>query len=195
MISRISKTIAYQLFSPTESQGYLDIYAYSIECLFGELVIDLLLLVIGIVFHRVAYIIIWTIVFTMFRVAIGGYHASSHFCCTFFTCLLACMAIILNHYIAHLSLFWLVLIQMICLMSVFYLAPVIHPNHPLAIKTIERTRIYARCLISCEVFVFFIDYYSFRKFCYILISAVCISIILAWIGWGTTIFSKIEEQR
>lgn len=107
------------------------IYAYGIECAVNELFSDILLLCFGFLFHRLGYTLIWCISFTLVRIHLGGFHASTHGRCIALGTLAGVTGYYLNPLwsLAHPWSF-LTVTAFAVLFALLY-APVVHKNHPL----------------------------------------------------------------
>lgn len=87
MITRISTYLVEHLTNKGTacSEEDREVYIYGMECFFNKLFPIIFLSIWGLCTHRIPYVFVWIICFSLLRSYSGGYHAHSQFSCIFMT--------------------------------------------------------------------------------------------------------------
>lgn len=187
MIQELSCRAADYLVSHGADPQQKEVFSYSMECLFNLLISDFLLFSIGLFLHRIPELIIWCTSYTLLRVNIGGYHASTHARCIISGTLVGLLSLPLNKLWA-LCPPSVILLCCAILLDIALFAPVPHPHHPVSGKGRKKARIRAYIVtISGFLLVFLFQYFKIFITNSILSGFAC-ALLLAWIG--TTINAK-----
>ena len=131
MIHQISKQLAnFLLRKNAIPENEIDIYIYGYEMLLSELFDFIIVVSIGIIYDKIATMIVFFIMFITTRIYTGGYHANTFARCKeiFFT---ICMFMILTTDV-HISLGSLFAAILIFNVTVYLLAPVDNINKRLS---------------------------------------------------------------
>ena len=123
-----------------------EIYVYGLECTLNELICDVILIAAAVCMKRVWEMACFIVVFNFLRMAVGGYHASSPFCCLFGSIAagVVCVAVypvLVGRRLAELFL------SAVCVGIVWKTAPVVHTKHPVSEKRQKTVRKLARMMI------------------------------------------------
>lgn len=156
MIETFSKCFANYLVTNGADSAKENIYAYGMECFLNEIISDFLLLFLGILFNRIFYIIVWCISFTIIRIFLGGFHASTHARCILIGTIIGICSFYINPIWNYPWIFILVFIYTLIL-AIFY-APIIHKNHPVSPKKkvkAKKKAIFFITLESCLAFLLY----------------------------------------
>lgn len=132
MISKFALKLSYYL---AENGGHPEkqkIYAYGIECFFNELISDILLLFCGIILHQTLSLAIWCISFTLIRINLGGFHASTHARCISLGTVLGVISVYINSFWTITYPWSILVIMFFSLYIAIHHAPIVHKNHPVS---------------------------------------------------------------
>lgn len=161
MIENFSKRLSNYLIENGGDPKKKDIYTYGIECLMNELISDFLLLFCGVLLNRVFYTVLWCISFTIIRIFLGGFHASTHARCILIGTIIGICSFYINPIWNHIWIFILVFIYTLIL--AFFHAPIIHKNHPVSKKNKIKAKKKAIFFIILESFIAIILYSSYKE--------------------------------
>lgn len=126
-----------------------EIFAYAVECLLNTILIFGIIIAIGAILNRFLITIIWILFFLPIRHVSGGLHAPNHIGCLIFSVAVGVACILIPPIMS--GLWWLIYVGIIASITiVFAFAPVIHTNHPLSEKRIQKMKKSARILIVIE---------------------------------------------
>lgn len=150
MIKTLSQKIASYLAENGGEKEKRQIYAYGVECFLNEFISDLLLLIIGLLTHRLPELIIWCAAFIPIRIHLGGYHAPTHFRCIAAGTVLGACSLLINPLWARVYPYIPPLMLLLVLLLAFRKAPILHKNHPASEKRKKSARIRALILIAAE---------------------------------------------
>lgn len=182
MIQNLAKKIGYFMICFGMPEENYKIYVYSIECLLNLFISDILLILLGIFTHHLIEIIIWDISFMPLRRQIGGYHANSHFGCICASIFIGGICLICNHFWSSFPI-----VGYLCLLFLFpvivKLTPVLHPNHPVTKKQIQRAHQTGIFLFLLETVIsfLFLFFYPFCTWC--IISGIFSASVLCIVGY------------
>ena len=164
MINRISKMIAISLFRmKVIDENELEIYIYGYEVLISSIVDSLIVLIFGVVFHKMILMLIFFTMFISIRIYTGGYHADTFMMCKTVFILICSFLILASKMEVYLIL--MLFIMMFYNISVFILAPVENVNKLLTLN--EKIK-YRRISIILSVFwtiIAVITYFNFIEIC------------------------------
>ena len=156
MIKEFSDHLAHVIAVQTEDFASEEVTSYGIECLANELISDLILIAAGILLHQLVSVMVWLVTFTMVRIQIGGFHASTHARCIFIGSIIGILCIFLNSFWVEYSLFYSLLVFLFSLYTAGRYAPVVHPNHPVSAPLRRKAHFKALFFISVEGIAFFV---------------------------------------
>ena len=127
----IARKISDFLISNGALEEKRKIYEYALICLLNEVFVDFLLLVSAAFWSAVPEMIIWILVLNSMRMNIGGLHANTPELCSFLSYVLGMCSVIIG---VNIKLKWNVIITLVVfsIVSVYKMAPVIHPNRPIS---------------------------------------------------------------
>lgn len=144
MIYRISNFLSDYICRNEGTPQNQEIYRYGIECILNEIISDFFLILCAIIMHQVIPILIWNISFSLIRIYLGGFHATTHSKCIFYGTIIGTISVYFNFIWTHLNRVELTtLIILLLIFSVKY-APITHKNHPVSISQKSMAR---KCLI------------------------------------------------
>lgn len=117
-----------------------DTYQYGCEVILASLVNVIIVVLCGLLFHELAYISAFYLVFLLLRRYCGGYHAKTHLKCnTIFTANIVFVLLILKNYNFVSSRFVFLAVFVSCLV-VWILSPIINKNKPLTEEEANKYR-------------------------------------------------------
>lgn len=161
MLHKLCDRISLFLVSHGLSKKNQAVYTYGAECLLGQLLYILPLLIWSCFLHCVPEAIVWILSFTALRSHIGGYHAKKQWKCTLCSILLGIVSVyfctlwIMKPFASVISSILLIL----CLLLIIWKAPISHPAHPLTVSKQRRERFLGICTLivemcTCAIFYF-----------------------------------------
>lgn len=129
----------------------LDVYVYGFELLLSFLFSTSLIIISGLIMHKVLETIAFLVVFIFLRSYSGGYHASKYYVCTIVTLCVYASVMALSSFLSINFLAFAVL-SVLGLISLTIWAPIENPNKEI---TPKRKRIYKG--VSIVLFMFFVS--------------------------------------
>ena len=189
MIIKIANTWADWLVTNGADADDHDVYVYGAEFILNEFISDFVLILTSLILHKVFEVIVWMIFFTPLRINLGGTHASSHFKCIFSSTILCYICIYISPLVVNYPVI-IAVISVISLMTVFKIAPVVHPNHPVSETRMIKSRRLAKFIVCLEVFISTIAYIYFSKSTGCLISVTTFSVCILGIFGKLNSFEK-----
>lgn len=135
-------------------------YKYGMEISISSILGIVLITSLGIVFQKVMFALIYTIMFMTLRQITGGYHAKTYFKCNLTMCLSFCTTIILSFLLKSIfcsGTFIIHLLLSIAITIVF--CPVANENKPIKPESKNKFKIFA---VILSVFFSLIGYYIFQ---------------------------------
>lgn len=149
MISELSKKISSYLVLNGADESEASVLAYGAECFINLLISDGLLLIIGLLTHRVIYLLIWSVSFILLRVNLGGLHASSHFWCILIgTAIGASSMAISPLWVTHTNT--AVICAVLAALIAIIIAPVPHKNKKHVQKQRRKIKLMVAVTVSAE---------------------------------------------
>lgn len=145
MVHKLSVRWAEYMVSNGADKDQAEVYAYGLECLLNELLSDILLLLTAIGMGRVRQMICWIILFNIFRIHFGGFHAKTSLGCLAGSTLIGVLCVVF-YPVFYTGYTALLVILCINNMIVWTIAPVLHPNHPFSDNRRKDVRKRARFL-------------------------------------------------
>lgn len=139
-----------------------DVYVYGAECTFNELISNALLIAVALFLNKALLMLSWLIFFTPIRTHLGGFHASSHFKCIFYSLVLGLGCITVYPFFVERPLV-LMFSLLASIVLVFLIAPVTHPNHPFSLEKQKKIRKKAIAVILVESAALLILFFFFSK--------------------------------
>lgn len=137
-----------------------EIYLYGAECFLNDCFINFLLLVIAVLCKKPLEMLLWIFFFTLLRIHLGGYHASSHFRCIVLSLLIGFCCIFSCPFLAQ--HFFVIVIGSFLSILITFLSPVVtHPNHPVSIQKQKDSKHRAKQLVILESFFCLFSYFFF----------------------------------
>lgn len=166
-----------------------EIYSYGFECLANELIADILLFLSALLLHKIPEMFIWCLSFTILRVNLGGLHASSHSRCIFYSTVIGIFCVQICPYFYKNLPIMVVFSTLVCLIATF-IAPVVHPNHPLNSKR-KRSAHRFSCFISlAETFLLVVLYFFSPKISSCIFLGLASSGLLGGLGYLKNIITN-----
>ena len=132
-MKRLADQIASWFIEQGLPEEQKEIYSYGLEGLANELLADILLFLSALLLHKIPEMFIWCFSFTILRVNLGGLHASSHSRCIIYSTAIGILSVQICPYFEKNLPIMVVFSTLVCLIATF-IAPVVHPNHPLSPK-------------------------------------------------------------
>lgn len=108
-----------------------EIYRYGAECVINEVTSDLFLLILAFYLNRMWEMAVWIALFTVLRVNLGGFHASSHGKCVVCSTVAGVVCTFLYPVFTG-NLFLSAICAGAGMGVVLGIAPVVHKNHPVS---------------------------------------------------------------
>lgn len=142
MIEQCARRFSGYLIEHGAAPEQREVYSYSVECILNLFFSDLLLFSIGLLLHQIPALLVWNISYTLLRVNIGGYHASTHGRCILAGTAVGLISLPLNH-------LWFMLpgavtvLLLVILLDIGFLAPVPHERRPVTLQKKKKARIHA----------------------------------------------------
>ena len=158
MIEKFSKWFSAWLIQNGGDPTQRNVYAYGVECLTNELISDFLLLFFGLLLNKTIFIILWCISFTVVRLFLGGYHASTHARCILTGTATGVCSLYINPIWTTLYPWGFLVITVFALTIAFSHAPIIHKNHPVSNKKRKKAKKKAIAAIILDNFTAVIVY-------------------------------------
>lgn len=154
MLKLLSDKLAQKLVDHSVvSADDLELYQFGIQGLIVKTVHIITYLIIGLLFHQVFEVILFTFAYVSLREYAGGYHAGTQVRCYLFSCLLIIIAMTLTHFMIR-DGFNVIIIIMLLLFSslfIFFLSPVEDKNKPLDDGETHRYKKISRIILLVEV--------------------------------------------
>lgn len=145
--------------APAEKKA---VFVYGLECVLNELTSDVILLILALFLGRVWEMAVWIVVFNLFRLNVGGYHAKTSELCILQSTVLGILCVCLYPLI-HGNQLVIVGISVLCMGLIFLIAPVVNKN--------KRSVTEERCRQSKRLARIFS------------VIAVCLCVLLTFLGW------------
>lgn len=132
-----------------------EMYQFGIQGLIVKAIHIITYLIIGLLFHQVFEVIIFTFAYVSLRKYAGGYHAGTQVRCYLFSCLLIITAMTLIHLMVNCSFIVTITIILLLFSSplIFLLSPVEDGNKPLDDVETQRYRKISRIILLIEVVI------------------------------------------
>lgn len=162
MIIKLANRWADWLVTNGATSDDHDIYVYGAEYILNEIISDILLIFTGFLLNKVFEVLTWMIFFTPLRIHLGGTHASSHFKCIISSVLLCYICVFAYPVVINYPSVTVVIFAL-SLLTVFKIAPVVHPNHPVSETRMQKMRTRAILIVCIEVLISAISYIYFSK--------------------------------
>ena len=178
MIEQLSKRIADNLVKNGADASQREVYAYSMECIFNYLLSDLLLYSIGFLIHQLPAIFVWSISYSLLRVHIGGYHASTHARCIISGTIVGLLSLPLNQLRTAFPLSILLLL-VILVGNIILFTPVVHERHPVSAQGKKKAKIYAALVTSLGFVLFVVLRHANIALCNSILSGFACALALA----------------
>lgn len=150
MIKHFSKVLSTYLAENGGNPKQEKIYSYGIEYFLNESISDVILLFFGFLLHNPIHIIIWCISFTLIRLFLGGFHASTHARCILIGTIAGICSIYLNFIWDLRYPYPSIIITIFASIFSFLYAPIVHKNHPISNNIRKNARKNAICVIFLE---------------------------------------------
>lgn len=137
MITRISTYLVEYLTNKNtmgSSEEDKEVYIYGLECFFNKLIPIFLLSIWGMYTHRVPYVFVWILCFSLLRHYSGGYHAHSQFSCISMTTILGIISTTKQPFPYYEKTFIVILFLILSLILYLWKVPIINIQKPLNSK-------------------------------------------------------------
>lgn len=158
-----------------------EVYAYGAECLINSLAADILMLFLAFLAGRPFQMLIWLFFFTILRVNMGGYHADTHIKCILLSTLAGFTCIMIYPLF---SVPLIVLLSLSSFISIIFMAPVIHENHPISEKRRKRAHIAAIFIGTGEMLCIAVSYKFDPGFSQLAFTAFYAAVLLGVMGFN-----------
>ncbi|MDD3138471.1 MAG: accessory gene regulator B family protein [Lachnospiraceae bacterium] len=189
MIIKIANSWADWLVTNGADNDDHDVYVYGAEFILNEFISDFVLILTSLMLHKVFEVFVWMLFFTPLRINLGGTHASSHFKCIFSSTVLCYICIYTAPLVVNYPII-IAVISAISLLTVFKIAPVVHPNHPVSETRRLKSRRIAKVIVCLEVSISAIAYIFFSKRLGCLVSVTTFSVCVLGIFGKLHSFEK-----
>ncbi len=147
MIQKVTANLTEYIVKNGGSSEQQEIYEYSISSFIGSVVTYAALILIAALLHLFPDVLIFLAFFLPLRYCIGGSHAQSQAMCFILSVGITSALLLLLPYLNQ----WVLLpAPLIGLVTVFAIAPVVNPNHPLSEGYVKKVRKVARGIIIVE---------------------------------------------
>ena len=156
MVSLLSDKLAQKLVDyGVVSSDDLDTYQFGIQGLIVKTIHIITYLIIGLLFHQVFEVIIFTFAYVSLRKYAGGYHADTQVRCYLLSCLLILTAMSFIHLMVNCSFIVIVTIVLLLFSSpfIFLLSLVEDQNKPLDDVETQRYRNISRIILLIEIII------------------------------------------
>lgn len=153
MIEQFSKRVADTLVKNGADASQRDVYAYSMECLLNYLLSDFILYAIGLCLQQFPALFVWSVSYSLLRVHIGGYHASTHAKCIISGTLVGLLSLPLNRLWDAFPISILLLL-VILVGDIIFFTPVVHERHPVSDERKKKAKINASLVTSLGFVLF-----------------------------------------
>ncbi|MDO5548431.1 MAG: accessory gene regulator B family protein [Eubacteriales bacterium] len=160
-MEKLSEKIAtWIITNDPDSRDKYEIFVYTLQCLFGNVMANGALLILGAILGKPLEAVSWILFYNALRLHIGGSHAK-----TFARCFLGgtiygvlCIAIIpyLDTYTVLLAL-----AAIISVITTFWVAPVIHPNRLMSESQISKKHRLGKQIVFVECVLILVFYLCF----------------------------------
>lgn len=181
MVHKISVRWAEYMVANGADENQKEVYAYGLECLLNEAISDILLMAAAVMLGRVWQMICWIVLFNIFRVHFGGFHAKTPWGCLIGSTLAGVLCVILYpvFYVRY-----IVLIAILCMDNgiVWRIAPVLHYKHPFSEERRVKVRKRARLLAGLLSLVLLILYHYEYEMTALLCATFTCSCVLSLAG-------------
>jgi len=162
MIIKIANTWADWIVNNGADADDHDVYLYGAECMLNEVFSDFVLILTALLFHKVFETFTWMVFFTPLRIHLGGIHATSHLKCILSSLFLCFLCIYTYPLIVDYPVI-ISIILAISLFTVYKIAPVVHPNHPVSEDRMLKMRKMALLVVCIEISITIIAYTYFSQ--------------------------------
>ena len=149
---RLISSKAASILCKDDDKDTFELYEYAIYIILSGLFHILTILVLGICFNMLIESLVFYSSFISIRKFAGGYHAKTPSRCYLFSvsvsiAVLCLIKAIYTHYSSNLII-WLLLIELVCAIFIFFVSPLESDNKPLDEKEERIYRIAARWIVT-----------------------------------------------
>ena len=149
-MKKLSEMLANKLVQNGANAEMEGVYAYGIECTLSTLLIVILQIVAGLVLGKPLHMLVFILAWLPLRMIVGGAHVNTHFACTLVSVGLGVLSILFSEYLSKTQILMLILLLLIGYCVLFFVAPVIHKNHPISQQRFYKTRTLSRIYATVE---------------------------------------------
>lgn len=149
-MKKLSEMLANKLVQNGANAEMEGVYAYGIECTLSALLIVILQIAAGLVLGKPLQMLVFILAWLPLRMIVGGAHANTHFACTLVSVGLGILSILLSECIIITQILLLIILLLTGYCVLFFMAPVIHKNHPISQQRFNKTRTVARIYAAVE---------------------------------------------
>lgn len=149
-MKKLSEMLANKLVQNGANAEMEGVYAYGIECTLSALLIVILQIAAGLVLGKPLQMLVFILAWLPLRMIVGGAHANTHFACTLVSVGLGILSILLSECIIITQILLLIILLLTGYCVLFFMAPVIHKNHPISQQRFNKTRTIARIYAAVE---------------------------------------------
>lgn len=149
-MKKLSEMLANKLVQNGANAEMEDVYAYGIECTLSTLLIVILQIAAGLLLGKPLQMLVFILAWLPLRMIVGGAHANTHFACTLVSVGLGILSILLSECIIITQILLLIILLLTGYCVLFFMAPVIHKNHPISQQRFNKTRTIARIYAAVE---------------------------------------------
>ena len=149
-MKKLSEMLANKLVQNGANAEMEGVYAYGIECTLSALLIVILQIAAGLVLGKPLQMLVFILAWLPLRMFVGGAHANTHFACTLVSVGLGILSILLSECIIITQILLLIILLLTGYCVLFFMAPVIHKNHPISQQRFNKTRTIARIYAAVE---------------------------------------------
>jgi len=181
MLNRFSNSLAQYLVKNGAEEDDLQVYAYGIECFLNLIICDCILLILAFFIHYVPEILIWDISYTLLRMNLGGFHASTHFRCISLSVLLGISSVLINPLWINFP-YIIIPTIILCFTVAFFIAPVTDKKYLIPLKKRRKSRANSLFLILISGILSIILISTFPIYAGAILTGFVSAILLAIIG-------------
>lgn len=159
MINNLSERLAQWIIrnDPDSTDDY-DLFVYVIQCAFGLVLANGILLIISCIIGMPLQAVLWIIFYNALRFFIGGSHASSLFWCILGGTIFALLCVITADFLASFPVTIPIEIG-VSIITTFFVAPIVHPNRLISDEKIKKNHRTGKAIVIIESTVIVLFYF------------------------------------
>jgi Membrane protein putatively involved in post-translational modification of the autoinducing quorum-sensing peptide len=149
-MEQLSKRIAAWIIKNNpESEESYDVFVYTLECLWGLIMANGILLFVCSFFHMGKHAVIWSLFYNALRFYIGGSHAKTFSRCIIWGTLFSVLCVLVVPSMQSFP-FLLVIEVLFGVYVTYHIAPVIHANRMVSLEHRRRLHAYGKRVVIVE---------------------------------------------